>query len=89
MKGRETYLWFLTTSHPYGHGLVSSFFFPCVYLSYADVELLCDITRADCLKTSGVDPSQCLISSLKHHPYHYLKSRTACTRLAVTFEVEK
>jgi len=33
-------------------------FFSCVYLSNADVELLYDITRADCMKISGVDPSQ-------------------------------
>ena len=39
----------------------------CVYLSYAD-ELLCDITRADCLKVSGMDPSQCLISSFETSP---------------------
>jgi len=97
MKGKETYLWFLTTNAfptplspqrpPYGRGLANSFF--CVYLSYVDVELLFDIRRADCQKISGVDPSQCLISSLKNHLQNYLNSRTACTKLAVTFKVEK
>ena len=52
---------------PYGRGLVSSFFF-CVYLCNSDVERLYGITRADCLKISGVDPSQRPINSLKYHP---------------------
>jgi hypothetical protein len=33
-------------------------FFFCVYLRYTDVELLCAVIRADCMKLFGVEHSQ-------------------------------